>query len=88
MSCDVGRRHGSDLAWLWLWLWLAATALIGPLAWEPPYAMGAALKSQKKRFPSLAPALSHLQISSAQPERIGNIHSMDDNIIIRRNIKQ
>ena len=24
-----------------------ATALIGPLAWEPPYAMGAALKRQK-----------------------------------------
>ena len=25
----------------------AATASIEPLAWEPPYAMGAALKSQK-----------------------------------------
>ena len=27
----------------------AAVALIGPLAWEPPYAAGAALKSQKKK---------------------------------------
>jgi len=26
-----------------------ATALIGPLAWEPPHAMGAALKRQKKK---------------------------------------
>ena len=32
---------------LWLWRRLAATALIGLLTWEPPYAMGAALKLQK-----------------------------------------
>ena len=48
MSCGVGRRQGSDLVLLWLWCRPAATALIGPLAWEPPYAMGAALKRQKK----------------------------------------
>ena len=49
MSCGVGRRHSSDLVWLWLWLWCrpAATALIRPLAWEPPYGAGAALKRQK-----------------------------------------
>ena len=29
---------------LWLWHRLAATALIQPLAWEPPYAAGTALK--------------------------------------------
>ena len=28
---------------------LAAVALIGPLAWESPYAVGATLKSQKKK---------------------------------------
>ena len=33
-----------DLALLWLWRRPAATALIRPLAWEPPYAKGAALK--------------------------------------------
>ena len=38
-----------DLALLWLWCRLAATALIGPLAWEPPYATGAALKRLKKK---------------------------------------
>ena len=32
---------------LWLWHRLAAAALIQSLAWELPYAMGAALKRQK-----------------------------------------
>ena len=49
MSCVVGRRCGSDLALLWLWSRLAATALITPLAWEPPCARGAALKTQKSQ---------------------------------------
>ena len=31
-----------------LWCRLAAPALIQPLAWEPPYAMHMALKSQNK----------------------------------------
>ena len=38
-----------DLALLWLWRSrLAAIAPIGPLAWEPPYAVGVALKRTKK----------------------------------------
>ena len=45
-SCGAGRRHGSDPALLWLWHRPTATALIQPLAWEPPHAMGAALKRQ------------------------------------------
>ena len=49
MSCGVGHRYGLDLALLWLWNRLAATALIGPLAWETPYAVGVALKRQKKK---------------------------------------
>ena len=53
MSCGVVCRQGLDLAWLWLWLWLwcrlAAIALIRPLAWEPPYAMGVALEKTKKK---------------------------------------
>ena len=49
MSSGVGRRHGTDHALLWLWHRLAATALIRPLAWEPPYAAGAALKKDKKK---------------------------------------
>ena len=42
MSCGVGRRRGSDPALLWLWGRLVAAAPIRPLAWEPPYAAGAA----------------------------------------------
>ena len=49
MICGVGRRQGLDPVLLWLWHRLAATALIGPLAWEPPYVTGVALKRQKKK---------------------------------------
>ena len=38
-----------DLALLQLWCRPAAVALIRPLAWEPPYAVGAALKKAKKK---------------------------------------
>ena len=48
MSCGVGCRHGSDPVLLWLWCRPVATALIRPLAWEPPYALGAALERDKK----------------------------------------
>ena len=48
MSCGVGRRRGSDLGLLQLWRRLAAVAPIRPLSWEPPYAMGVALKRQNK----------------------------------------
>ena len=49
MSCGVGCRHDLDLALLWLWHSPAAVAPVGPLAWGPPYAMGAALKSKKNK---------------------------------------
>ena len=47
MSCGVGQIHSSDPALLWLWLWPAAAVPIPPLARQPPYAVGAALKRQK-----------------------------------------
>ena len=49
VSCGVGHRHGLNLALLWLWHRLAVTAPIQPLAWEPPYAVGAALKKKKRQ---------------------------------------
>ena len=49
MSCGVGLRHSSDLALLWLWRRPAATAPIQPLAWEPPYTVGVALKRQETK---------------------------------------
>ena len=48
VSYGVGCQHGLDLALVWLWRRPAAIALIRPLAWEPPYAAGAALKKKKK----------------------------------------
>ena len=47
MSCGVGGRRGWDPQLLWLWCRPAATAPIQPIAWEPPYAAGAALKDKK-----------------------------------------
>ena len=51
MRCGVGCIRSSDLAFLWLWLWCRplATALIRPLAWEPPHASGMALEKTKKK---------------------------------------
>ena len=51
---DAGSIPGltqcvKDLALLWLWHGSAAVALIKPLAWEPPYAVGVALKRQRKK---------------------------------------
>ena len=60
MSCGVGCSFGLDLALLWLWYRLVAIALIGPLAWEPPYPMGTALKKTKKFFFKIAIFFSSL----------------------------
>ena len=48
-ECDVGCRHGSDLALLWLWRRPAAVALIRPLDWEPLYTAGEALEKDKNK---------------------------------------
>ena len=49
MRCGVVYRCGSDPALLWIWHRLAAGAPIRPLAWEPPYAMGATLEKAKRQ---------------------------------------
>ena len=49
MSCCVGCRRSSDPTLLWLWCRPAATAPIRPLAWDPPYAEGVALKRKKAK---------------------------------------
>ena len=59
MSCGVGHRCGSDPTLLWLWCRPVATAPIGPLVWEPPYATGvvqekAKRQKKKKHRPRLA----------------------------------
>ena len=49
VNCGVGCRRGSDLVLLQLWRRRAATAPIRPLAWELPYAEGAALEKAKRQ---------------------------------------
>ena len=49
MSCSIGGRHSSDPTLLWLWRRPAATAPIRPLAWEHPFAAGAALEKAKDK---------------------------------------
>ena len=44
--CGLQTRLGFQVA--------VAAALIGALAWEPPYATGVALKSQKKKNDGIA----------------------------------
>ena len=48
VNCDIGCRCGLDPVLLWLWSRPAAAALIRPLTWELPCAMGLALKRKKK----------------------------------------
>ena len=49
VSCSAGRRCSSDVALLWLWCRLPVTALIRPLAWEPPYVVDMAPQKKEKR---------------------------------------
>ena len=61
---DAGLIPGLALwvkgpALLWLWHRLAAAALTRPLAWELPYAAGAALKSKKQTNPQKQDRRAH-----------------------------
>ena len=52
MVADVSQmcpRCGSDVELMWLWRRLAGEAPNGPLAWELPYVVGAALKRENKK---------------------------------------
>ena len=50
VSCGVGHRGDLDPALLWLLHRPVASASIGSLAWEPPYAADVALKKKKKVY--------------------------------------
>ena len=46
----IGHRHSWDVALLWLWHRTTAAAPLGCLAWEPPYAGGAAVKNKNRNY--------------------------------------
>ena len=63
-----------DLALLWLWRRPLATAPIGPLSWEPPYAMGAALKRKKKNPTTAGQVAAEVRVPSpAWTQRIKDL---------------
>ena len=59
---------------LWLWCRPAAVAPIRPLAWEPPYAMGAALKKKKKKTKDQKKNLFYLDLY----QEVFNLGSMSE----------
>ena len=65
MSCGVAYRCGLDPALLWLWHRPAPTALIRPLAWEPPYATGAALEMAKRQKKKTQCSIGGIAVSIA-----------------------
>ena len=53
----------------WLWGRLAATAPIGPLAWEPPYAVGEAQEMAKRQKNKNKMWSSHRGVEEMNPTR-------------------
>ena len=75
-SCGVGCKCSLDPTLLWLWCRLAAVALIGPLVWEPPYVMGAALKKQRDQTKPNTPHVfihTHTMVLSGSREQIKHL---------------
>ena len=58
---------GSDPALLWLWRRPVATALIRPLAWEPPHAAGTALEKTKNKVLLLEKEAEDLVENPSEP---------------------
>ena len=77
--CELWYRLQTRLGSVLLWLWYrqAAAAPIQPLAWEPPCAVGAVLKSQKKKEKGLASvqnARANLKKKKKKKERSAYSH--------------
>ena len=91
MSCGLGRRRGSDPSLLWLWCRPAATAPIGPLAWEPSYAVSVALKRQKdkkkKRKKNILQYTCETGLNTIWKNKLGQPYSSQETIITLLNIR-
>ena len=75
MRLGVGCRCGSDPTLLWLWRRPAGTAPNRPLAWEPPYATGAALQKAKK-YKKKKKSKKFI-FKSNEPGRYKNYHALN-----------
>ena len=65
VSCGVGRRCDLDPVLLWLWRRPAATALIRPLAWEPPIChRSGPRKGKKKKYQN-----------ASKPKKVDTVHT-------------
>ena len=62
--CYEQSGDGSYLALLWLWHRPAAVAPISPLAWELPYATGAAQEKKRKEKKNLIALFISLLVTS------------------------
>ena len=64
-----------DLVLLWLWRRPVAPAPIRPLAWEPPYAAGAALKNKQTKTSNISTpkhsGLNKIKVSYSLTEQAG-----------------
>ena len=69
MSCGIGHRYGSDPMLLWLWCRPVAVAQIRPQAWEPPYAVGTALKTKNKKQTNKQKLRAFLLLASHKYEK-------------------
>ena len=59
---------------LWLWCKPGATVPIWPLAWEPPYATGVALRRQKKKKKKKKRERNEGHIKTISGEKVRNDH--------------
>ena len=79
MFPGIGHRRGLDLALLWGKP--AAAAPIQPLAWEPLYAMGVALKRPNKQTDQIVD-FKYLQVNY-NSLRLGKVHPPDSHSLNR-----
>ena len=85
MSRGVGCRHGSDPTLLWLWRRPVAIAPSGPLAWEHPYAVGAALENAKSQKIKIK---KHVEGGPVMAQRLTNMTSIHEDVSSIPNLTQ
>ena len=77
--CRSQTPLGSDVA-VAVWRRPAAIAPIGPLAWEPPYAVDVAPKSKKKKTKTKSAYWFHLTTVTSGRDQLGHHNLLHDNI--------